>query len=93
MYSCSKDLFAFPCCFDPLDSKAYMDPLLVGLVSVFVVTAIIISLLIFLKFRRRNERPEFRRLQDLPMVSLLCHVLPMVTNPQKLLKVKYSFAS
>ncbi|KAI5090451.1 hypothetical protein C0J45_19312 [Silurus meridionalis] len=48
-------------------SVTSMDPLLVGLVSVFVVTAAVVSLLIFLKFRRRNERPEFRRLQDLPM--------------------------
>lgn len=47
-----------------------MDPLLAGLVSVFVVTAAIVALLFFLKFRHRNERPEFRRLQDLPMVGL-----------------------
>lgn len=48
-----------------------MDPLLAGLVSVFVVTAAIVALLIFLKFRHRNERPEFRRLQDLPMDDMM----------------------
>ncbi|XP_046691640.1 cell wall protein DAN4 isoform X2 [Silurus meridionalis] len=52
-------------------SVTSMDPLLVGLVSVFVVTAAVVSLLIFLKFRRRNERPEFRRLQDLPMDDMM----------------------
>ncbi|KAL7888069.1 hypothetical protein AOLI_G00030430 [Acnodon oligacanthus] len=53
------------------ESSATMDPLLAGLVSVFVVTAAIVSLLIFLKFRRHNERPEFRRLQDLPMDDMM----------------------
>ncbi|XP_007259561.3 uncharacterized protein LOC103033886 [Astyanax mexicanus] len=53
------------------DSSATWDPLLAGLVSVFVVTAAIVSLLIFLKFRHRNERPEFRRLQDLPMDDMM----------------------
>ncbi|XP_047657799.1 cell wall protein DAN4 isoform X2 [Tachysurus fulvidraco] len=48
-----------------------MDPLLAGLVSMFVVSAAIVSLLIFLKFRHRNERPEFRRLQDLPMDDMM----------------------
>ncbi|XP_072538010.1 uncharacterized protein [Salminus brasiliensis] len=53
------------------DSSASLDPLLAGLVSVFVVTAAIVSLLIFLKFRHRSERPEFRRLQDLPMDDMM----------------------
>ncbi|MCJ8743558.1 hypothetical protein PDJAM_G00095350 [Pangasius djambal] len=52
-------------------SSTSMDPLLAGLVSVFVVTAAIVALLIFLKFRHRNERPEFRRLQDLPMDDMM----------------------
>lgn len=46
-----------------------LDPLLAGLVSAFIITAVIITLLLFLKLRRRDNRPEFRRLQDLPMVS------------------------
>ncbi|TMS20397.1 hypothetical protein E3U43_006890 [Larimichthys crocea] len=44
-----------------------LDPLLAGLVSAFIITAVIITLLLFLKLRRRDNRPEFRRLQDLPM--------------------------
>lgn len=46
-----------------------LDPLLAGLVSAFIITAVILTLLLFLKLRGRNSRPEFRRLQDLPMVS------------------------
>lgn len=46
-----------------------LDPLLAGLVSAFIITAVIITLLLFLKLRKRGNRPEFRRLQDLPMVS------------------------
>ncbi|KAL2089486.1 hypothetical protein ACEWY4_014174 [Coilia grayii] len=52
-------------------SKGVSDPLLAGLVSVFVIAAAIVSLLVFLKFRHRNERPEFRRLQDLPMDDMM----------------------
>ncbi|XP_061744115.1 uncharacterized protein LOC133543526 [Nerophis ophidion] len=47
------------------------DPLLAGLVSAFVITAVIITLLLFLKLRRRDNRPEFRRLQDLPMDDMM----------------------
>lgn len=50
-----------------------LDPLLAGLVSAFIITAVIITLLLFLKLRRRDNRPEFRRLQDLPMVSVSEH--------------------
>ncbi|TSN30181.1 hypothetical protein Baya_9410 [Bagarius yarrelli] len=56
---------------DVENTSTSMDPLLAGLVSVFVVTAAIVALLIFLKFRHRNERPEFRRLQDLPMDDMM----------------------
>ncbi|KAF3691127.1 hypothetical protein EXN66_Car006801 [Channa argus] len=48
-----------------------LDPLLAGLVSAFIITAVIISLLLFLKLRRRNNRPQFRRLQDLPMDDMM----------------------
>uniref|UniRef100_A0A1A7YHP9 Uncharacterized protein n=1 Tax=Iconisemion striatum TaxID=60296 RepID=A0A1A7YHP9_9TELE len=48
------------------DSPAF-NPLLAGLVSAFVVTAIIITLLLFLKLRRRQSGPAFRRLQEVPM--------------------------
>ncbi len=52
------------------NSKASTDPLLAGLVSAFIVVAAIMSVLLFLKFRNTNDGPEFRRLQDLPMVRL-----------------------
>lgn len=45
-----------------------LDPLLASLVSAFIVTAVIITLVLFLKLRKRNSGPEFHRLQDLPMV-------------------------
>ncbi|XP_070816911.1 uncharacterized protein [Chaetodon trifascialis] len=48
-----------------------LDPLLAGLVSAFIITAVIITLLLFLKLRRRDSRPEFRRLQDLPMDDMM----------------------
>ncbi|KAK6314038.1 hypothetical protein J4Q44_G00154970 [Coregonus suidteri] len=48
-----------------------LDPLLAGLVSAFIVTAAIITLLLFIKLRRRDQRPEFRRLQDLPMDDMM----------------------
>ncbi|XP_041861579.1 cell wall protein DAN4-like [Melanotaenia boesemani] len=48
-----------------------LDPLLAGLVSAFIITAVVIVLLLFLKLRRRNNRPEFRRLQDLPMDDMM----------------------
>ncbi|XP_008305448.1 cell wall protein DAN4 [Cynoglossus semilaevis] len=48
-----------------------LDPLLAGLVIAFIVTAVIITLLLFLKLRRRDNRPEFRRLQDLPMDDMM----------------------
>ncbi|KAJ8277861.1 hypothetical protein GJAV_G00080970 [Gymnothorax javanicus] len=48
-----------------------LDPLLAGLVTVFIVSAAIVSLLLFLKFRKRNDGPEFRRLQDLPMDDMM----------------------
>ncbi|XP_036378695.1 mucin-2 [Megalops cyprinoides] len=53
------------------NSGTALDPLLAGLVSVFIVSAAVISLLLFLKFRQRYERPEFRRLQDLPMDDMM----------------------
>lgn len=48
-----------------------LDPLLAGLVSAFIIAAVIITLLLFLKLRRRDSRPEFRRLQDLPMDDMM----------------------
>lgn len=59
-------------------SSSPLDPLLAGLLSVFIVTTAIVFVILFLKFRQRTNHPEFHRLQDLPMVryTLLCiHVL------------------
>ncbi|KAM6948702.1 uncharacterized protein FYW47_016655 [Aplochiton taeniatus] len=55
----------------PHRSSSLLDPLLAGLVSVFIVTTGIISVVLFLKFRQRIDHPEFHRLQDLPMDDLM----------------------
>lgn len=49
-------------------SSSPLDPLLAGLLSVFIVTTAIVFVVLFLKFRQRTNHPEFHRLQDLPMV-------------------------
>ncbi|KAK7944785.1 hypothetical protein WMY93_000513 [Mugilogobius chulae] len=48
-----------------------LDPLLAGLLSVFIVTSAVIFVVLFLKFRQQNSNPEFHRLQDLPMDDLM----------------------
>ncbi|XP_072297273.1 uncharacterized protein [Eucyclogobius newberryi] len=48
-----------------------LDPLLAGLLSVFIVTTAVIFVVLFLKFRHQNNNPEFHRLQDLPMDDLM----------------------
>ncbi|CAB1326472.1 unnamed protein product [Coregonus sp. 'balchen'] len=48
-----------------------LDPLLAGLVSVFIVTTAVVSVVLFLKFRQRTDHPDFHRLQDLPMDDLM----------------------
>ncbi|KAA0708162.1 hypothetical protein E1301_Tti022301 [Triplophysa tibetana] len=53
------------------DGTESSDPLLAGLVSAFVIIAAVVSVLIFLTFRNRNDRAEFRRLRDLPMDEML----------------------
>ncbi|XP_040910835.1 mucin-5AC-like isoform X2 [Toxotes jaculatrix] len=52
-------------------SSSPLDPLLAGLLSVFIVTTAIIFVVLFLKFRQRTNHPEFHRLQDLPMDDLM----------------------
>ncbi|KAL7876598.1 hypothetical protein AOLI_G00115610 [Acnodon oligacanthus] len=47
------------------------DPLLAALVSIFVVSTALVSVMLFLRFRQQSEHPEFHRLQDLPMDDLL----------------------
>ncbi|XP_056598818.1 uncharacterized protein si:ch73-344o19.1 [Triplophysa dalaica] len=48
-----------------------LDPLLAALVSIFIICTAMVSAILFLRFRQRNEHPEFHRLQDLPMDDLL----------------------
>lgn len=61
-------------CFPPdpsgrrLRPTSPLDPLLAGLLSVFIVTTAFIFIVLFLRFRQRTNHPEFHRLQDLPMV-------------------------
>ncbi|XP_041658704.1 mucin-5AC-like isoform X1 [Cheilinus undulatus] len=52
-------------------STSPLDPLLAGLLSVFIVTTAIVFVILFLKFRQRTNHPEFHRLQDLPMDDLM----------------------
>ncbi|KAM9349960.1 uncharacterized protein ABDE67_009681 [Symphorus nematophorus] len=53
------------------NSSSPLDPLLAGLLSVFIVTTAIVFVILFLKFRQRTNHPEFHRLQDLPMDDLM----------------------
>lgn len=48
-----------------------LDPLLAGLLSVFIVTTAVVFVVLFLKFRQQNSNPEFHRLHDLPMDDLM----------------------
>nr|XP_046177884.1 soluble scavenger receptor cysteine-rich domain-containing protein SSC5D-like [Oncorhynchus gorbuscha] len=48
-----------------------LDPVLAGLVSVFIVTTGVVSVILFLKFCQRTDHPDFHRLQDLPMDDLM----------------------
>lgn len=65
-------LFVFPphSDIDMVTSPSPLDPLLAGLISIFIVSTALLSIILFLKFRQQSSHPEFRRLQDLPMVSL-----------------------
>ncbi|KAJ1169423.1 hypothetical protein NDU88_001316 [Pleurodeles waltl] len=47
------------------------DPLIVAVISVFIVMIGILGLVGFLRYRQRNSRTEFRRLQDLPMDDMM----------------------
>ncbi|RVE61516.1 hypothetical protein OJAV_G00171430 [Oryzias javanicus] len=54
-----------------LHKNSPLDPLLAGLLSVFIVTTAVVFIALFLKFRQRMNHPEFHRLQDLPMDDLM----------------------
>ncbi|XP_060729336.1 uncharacterized protein si:ch73-344o19.1 [Tachysurus vachellii] len=52
-------------------SPSPLDPLLAGLISIFIISTALLSIILFLKFRQQSGHPEFHRLQDLPMDDLL----------------------
>ncbi|XP_007554971.1 flocculation protein FLO11-like [Poecilia formosa] len=52
-------------------SSSPLDPLLAGLLSVFIITTAVVFTVLFFKFRQRANHPEFHRLQDLPMDDLM----------------------
>ncbi|XP_068197387.1 mucin-5AC-like [Antennarius striatus] len=54
-----------------LHSSSPLDPMLAALMSVFIVTTAIFFTFLFLRIRQRTNRPEFHRLQDLPMDDLM----------------------
>lgn len=45
------------------------DPLVIAVIFISIVTIGILALMGFLKYRKHNNQLQFRRLQDLPMVS------------------------
>ncbi|XP_053893290.1 putative protein TPRXL [Malaclemys terrapin pileata] len=47
------------------------DPLVIGVISMFVVMVGILALVGFLRYRQHHSRMEFRRLQDLPMDDMM----------------------
>lgn len=68
-------------------SSSPLDPLLAGLLSVFIVTTAVVFVILFLKFRQRTNHPEFHRLQDLPMVGYTFIYTYMHYNTVWLLKI------
>ncbi|MCI4377853.1 hypothetical protein PGIGA_G00208260 [Pangasianodon gigas] len=56
---------------DKLPSPSPLDPLLAGLISIFIISTALLSIILFLKFCQQSGHPEFHRLQDLPMDDLL----------------------
>ncbi|XP_043936175.1 putative GPI-anchored protein pfl2 [Protopterus annectens] len=58
----------------PSSSKPFeipTDPLVIAVISVFVIMIGILALVVFLRYRQKNNRTEFRRLQDLPMDDMM----------------------
>ncbi|XP_062437669.1 mucin-5AC-like [Rhea pennata] len=55
----------------PLAETTRADPLVIAVISVFIVMVGILGLVAFLRYRQHNSRMEFRRLQDLPMDDMM----------------------
>lgn len=76
-------------------SNSPLDPLLAGLLSVFIVTTAVVFTVLFFKFRQRANHPEFHRLQDLPMVrcTLLAGPFLQYTLNQRWVRTSYIYFS
>ncbi|XP_077190069.1 uncharacterized protein LOC143835774 [Paroedura picta] len=55
----------------PTDGPIGGDPLVIAVIFIFIVTVGILALMGFLRYRQRNSRLQFRRLQDLPMDDMM----------------------
>lgn len=60
---------------NPNQSK--VDPLVIGMITVFFIIIGIVSLLGYLKYRQRVNQPEFRRLHELPMDDMMEEDTPL----------------
>ncbi|XP_032884589.1 serine-rich adhesin for platelets-like [Amblyraja radiata] len=58
-------------------SQSKVDPLVIGMITVFFIIIAIVSLLGFLKYRQRVNQPEFRRLHELPMDDMMEEDTPL----------------
>ncbi|XP_078264575.1 uncharacterized protein LOC144598368 [Rhinoraja longicauda] len=58
-------------------SQNKVDPLVIGMITVFFIIIGIVSLLGFLKYRQRVHQPEFRRLHELPMDDMMEEDTPL----------------
>ncbi|XP_067846232.1 mucin-22-like [Heptranchias perlo] len=58
-------------------SQTKVDPLVIGMITVFFIIIGIVSILGFLKYRQRINQPEFRRLHELPMDDMMEEDTPL----------------
>uniref|UniRef100_UPI00398F0CCC mucin-22-like isoform X1 n=2 Tax=Pristiophorus japonicus TaxID=55135 RepID=UPI00398F0CCC len=58
-------------------SRTKVDPLVIGMITVFFIIIGIVSILGFLKYRQRINQPEFRRLHELPMDDMMEEDTPL----------------
>ncbi|KAI5103808.1 flocculation protein FLO11-like [Silurus meridionalis] len=64
---------------DRVPSPSPLDPLLAGLISIFIISTAMLSIMLFLKFRQQSSHPEFHRLQDVPMAGRRCMTVMMMS--------------
>ncbi|XP_067893136.1 mucin-21-like [Heterodontus francisci] len=58
-------------------NQTKMDPLVIGMITVFFIIIGIVSILGFMKYRQRVNQPEFRRLHELPMDDMMEEDTPL----------------